>query len=146
LQSNGHTHTDREIKMATNGYQRSHTSVRVLKKIDDIRGRYFELKFKLERKDLPPAARALANRQMADTKRTLARAAAIGNRESKKYNAAQGRYEGGGFTPNSPSPDDLSKNRNSRPKSPSPSNLPRSAGGVKTTTKTVNKLYRPMGK
>ena len=33
-----------------------------------------------------------------------------------------------------------------RPKSPSPSSLPRSAAGVKTTSKTVNKLYRPMGK
>ena len=30
-----------------------------------------------------------------------------------------------------------------RPKSPSPSSLPRSTAGVKTTTKTVNKLYRP---
>lgn len=132
--------------MATNGYQRSHTSPRVLKKIDDIRGRYFELKFALREKNLTPAAKALLNRQMADTKRTLARAGAIGNRESKKYNAAQGKYEQGGFTPNSPSPNDLSKNRNSRPNSPSSSNLPRSAAGVKTTTKTVNKLYRPMGK
>jgi len=132
--------------MATNGYQRSHTSGRVLKKIDDIRGRYFELKFALKEKNLTPAAKALLNRQMADTKRTMARAGAIGNRESKKYNAAQGRYEDGGFTPKSPSPNDLSKNRNSRPKSPSSSNLPRSAAGVKTTSKTVNKLYRPMGK
>ena len=30
-----------------------------------------------------------------------------------------------------------------RPKSPSPSNLPRATAGVTTTTKTVNKLYRP---
>lgn len=34
-------------------------------------------------------------------------------------------------------------NGQNRPKSPSPSNLPRVTAGVKTTTKTVNKLYRP---
>jgi hypothetical protein len=123
-----------------------HTSPKTARQVDKLRTEYFELMYALRRKDLQPAAKATLKRKMADNERTLSRAWEIAKRESKKYNAAQGPYEGGIFTPKSPSPNDLSKNRNQRPKSPSSSNLPRSAAGVKTTTKTVNKLYRPMGK
>ena len=126
-------------------YPYPHTTKKTAIVHDKTRTKYFELKFALEKKNLTPAAKAVLNQKMADTMRTLNRVDAIAKRESKKYNAAQGPYEQGGFTPNSPSPNDLSKNRNQRPKSPSSSNLPRSAAGVKTTSKTVNKLYRPMG-
>jgi hypothetical protein len=126
-------------------YPYPHTTEKTARAHDKARTKYFELRYALEKKNLTPAAKASLNRAMADTMRTLNRADAIAKRESKKYNAAQGPYEQGGFTPKSPSPNDLSKNRNQRPKSPSSSSLPRSAAGVKTTTKTVNKLYRPMG-
>ena len=131
--------------MADIVYPEPHSSKHTAAAWDKARTKYFELKFALDEKNLTPTARATLNRAMADAKRTMYRAGAIAKRESKKYNAAQGPYEGGDFTPKSPSPNDLSKNRNQRPKSPSSSSLPRSAAGVKTTTKTVNKLYRPMG-